>query len=162
MLPTIIYGAITYGMIGLRPGFQHFVLYEAFLVLLVTTSAVISLVIGMLTRHIMSGILIATIVMIHFLMLTNLFINFDSMNIKALRFLKRVSFFNYAYEGMAENELVGRRLEHFAIPSGTGVLHELGFSTSAMYFDLMSLLIYLMVTVAIAFVVLKIAVREMR
>lgn len=40
-------------MIGLRPGFQHFVLYEAFLVLLVTTSAVIALVIGMLTRHIM-------------------------------------------------------------------------------------------------------------
>lgn len=37
--------------------------------------------------------------MIHFLMLTNLFINFDSMNIKWLRFLKRVSFFNYAYEG---------------------------------------------------------------
>lgn len=53
MLPTVIYGAITYGMIGLRPGFQHFVLYEAFLVLLVTTSAVIALVIGMLTRHIM-------------------------------------------------------------------------------------------------------------
>jgi ABC-type transport system involved in multi-copper enzyme maturation permease subunit len=162
VLPTLVYGAITYGMIGLRPGFQHFVLYEAFLVLLVTTSAVISLVIGMLTRHIMSGILIATIVMIHFLMLTNLFINFDSMNIKGLRFLKRVSFFNYAYEGMAENELVGRRLEHFAISTGTGVLHELGFSTTAMYFDLMSLLIYLMVAVAIAFVVLKVAVREMR
>lgn len=64
--------------------------------------------------------------------------------------------------GMAENELVGRRLEHFAISTGTGVLHELGFSTTAMYFDLMSLLIYLMVAVAIAFVVLKIAVREMR
>lgn len=51
------------------------------------------------TRPYRSGILIATIVMIHFLMLTNLFINFDSMNIKGLRFLKRVSFFNYAYEG---------------------------------------------------------------
>lgn len=64
--------------------------------------------------------------------------------------------------GMAENELVGRRLEKFAISTGTGVLHELGFSTTAMYFDLMSLLVYLMVAVAIAFVVLKVAVREMR
>jgi hypothetical protein len=35
-------------------------------------------VIGMLTKHIMSGILIAVISLIHFLMLTNLFINFGT------------------------------------------------------------------------------------
>jgi len=64
--------------------------------------------------------------------------------------------------GLSENELVGRRLEHFAISTGTGVLHELGFSTTAMYFDLMSLMIYLLVTLALAFVVLKVCVREMR
>ncbi len=162
VIPTVIFGAVTYGMIGLRPGFQHFIVYESFLVLLVCTSALINLIIGMMTRHIMSGILIATIVMIHFLMLTNLFINFDSMNIQWLKFLKRVSFFNYAYEGLSENELVGRRLEHFAISTGTGVLHELGFSTTAMYFDLMSLMIYLLVTVILAFGVLKVCVREMR
>jgi hypothetical protein len=99
VIPTVIFGGVTYGMMGLRPGFQHFVIYEAFLVLLVCTSALINLIIGMLTRHIMSGILIATIVMIHFLMLTNLFINFDAMSVTWLRFLRRVSFFNYAYEG---------------------------------------------------------------
>lgn len=37
------------------------------------------------------------------------------MNIQALKFLKRVSFMNYAYEGMAQNELVGRRLEDFEV-----------------------------------------------
>lgn len=162
VIPTLIFGAVTYGMIGLRPGFQHFVIYEAFLVLLVSTSSIINLIIGMLTRNIMSGILIATIVMIHFLMLTNLFINFESMNVQWLKFLKRVSFFNYAYEGLSENELVGRRLEHFAISTGTGVLHELGFSTTAMYFDLMSLMVYLTVTICVAFVVLKTCVKEVR
>jgi len=63
-------------MMELRPGFAHFICYEVLISLLVTTSAVINLIIGMLTKHIMSGILVATIVMIHFLMLTNLFINF--------------------------------------------------------------------------------------
>jgi len=66
------------------------------------------------------------------------------------------------HTGLSENELVGRRLEHFAISTGTGVLHELGFSTTAMYFDLMSLMIYLLVTLALAFVVLKVCVHEMR
>jgi len=108
VVPTLIFGAVTYGMIGLRPGFQHFVIYEAFLVLLVCTSALINLIIGMLTRHIMSGILIATIVMIHFLMLTNLFINFDTMSVVWLRFLRRVSFFNYAYEGKNGGKEGGR------------------------------------------------------
>ena len=46
------------------------------MVLLITTSSVINLIIGMLTRNIMSGILVATIAMIHFLMLTSLFVNF--------------------------------------------------------------------------------------
>jgi hypothetical protein len=64
--------------------------------------------------------------------------------------------------GLSENELVGRRLENFAISTGSGVLHELGFSTTAMYFDLMSLMIYLLVTLALAFIVLKVCVREQR
>lgn len=109
VVPTVLFGSITYGMIGLRPGFQHFIIYQAFLVLLVCTSALINLIIGMLTRHIMSGILIATIVMIHFLMLTNLFVNFDSMSVSWLKFLRRVSFFNYAYEGTCLSGGGGRR-----------------------------------------------------
>lgn len=115
ILPTLCFGAVTYTMIELRPGFQHFMVYEVVLCLLVATSSVINLIIGMLTKHIMSGILVATIVMIHFLMLTSLFINFKSMNIHGLQFLQRVSFLNYAYQALAENELVGRHLEKFPV-----------------------------------------------
>lgn len=75
-VPSLLFGGITYGMIGFRPGMAHFVAYQALLVLLITTSSMLNLIIGMVTKDIMSGILIATIVMIHFLMLTNLFINF--------------------------------------------------------------------------------------
>jgi hypothetical protein len=39
----------------------------------------------------------------------------DSMNLPGLKFLRDVSFFNYAYEGLAQNELVGRRLEDFPV-----------------------------------------------
>jgi len=37
------------------------------------------------------------------------------MKIHGLKFLQRVSFFNYAYTALAENELVGRRLEKFPV-----------------------------------------------
>ena len=37
------------------------------------------------------------------------------MRIHGLKFLQRVSFFNYAYTALAENELVGRRLEKFPV-----------------------------------------------
>lgn len=77
-VPALLFGAVTYAMVGYRPGAAHFVAYEALLVLLTCTAAMINLFLGMLTKDIMSGILIATIVMIHFLMLTNLFINFGT------------------------------------------------------------------------------------
>lgn len=51
--------------------------YASVLVLLSMTAAAISLTIGMVTRSsIMSGILVATILMIHFIMLTTIFVNF--------------------------------------------------------------------------------------
>jgi len=48
------------------------------------------------------------------------------------------------------------------IPSGTGVLHELGFATDTLYFNMLSLFIYLTVAIGLAFIVLKVAVREFR
>jgi hypothetical protein len=44
LIPTLIFGVITYLMVHLRPGFRYFVRYEVFLSLLVMTSAVINLV----------------------------------------------------------------------------------------------------------------------
>jgi hypothetical protein len=133
--------------------------------LLVCTASVLNLVIGMLTRNIMSGILIATLAMIHFLMLTSLFVNFgkpppppidvypacvslidlhrarlavvcvhdsrgfsqqhvacpaaDAMSIKWLRWLKRVSFFNYAFDGLSVNELYARKIQNFPVSAVT-------------------------------------------
>jgi hypothetical protein len=37
------------------------------------------------------------------------------MRLGWLRWLKEVSFINYAYEGLAQNELVGRRLLNFPV-----------------------------------------------
>lgn len=48
------------------------------------------------------------------------------------------------------------------IPKGTGVLTQLGFPTDSLHFDIISLFIYLTVAIALAFIVLKVAVRECR
>jgi hypothetical protein len=78
-LPTLSFGTITHYMMGLRQGTGHWLMYMAFLVLIIMISSVINLTFGMLAHNIMSGILVATIAMIHFLMLTSLFINFGKL-----------------------------------------------------------------------------------
>jgi hypothetical protein len=75
VLPPIFLAAITWAMVGLRGGF-HFLIYALILVMLSVAAASVNLIIGMLTKSIMSGILIATILMIHFLLLTSIFVHF--------------------------------------------------------------------------------------
>jgi len=55
---------------------MHFFTYSLVLVLMTSLAATINLIIGMLTKGIMSGILIATICMIHLILLTTIFVNF--------------------------------------------------------------------------------------
>jgi ABC-type multidrug transport system permease subunit len=113
VVPTLIFAGIIYPMMSLRgPEIGYFVKFVVLVVLLVMTSTAVNLVLGMLTKNIMSGILIGTIVTIHFFMLTDLFVNFKSLSVW-LRWLNQASFINYAYEGLAQNELVNRHLENF-------------------------------------------------
>ena len=39
----------------------------------------------------------------------------DKMSIESLHWLKRVSFLNYAYDGLAVNELLGLQIKDFAV-----------------------------------------------
>ena len=75
VLPPILLSITTHFLVGLRGGI-HFFTYSLVLVLMTSIAATINLIIGMLTKGIMSGILIATICMIHLILLTTIFVNF--------------------------------------------------------------------------------------
>jgi ABC-type multidrug transport system permease subunit len=80
-------------------------------------AATLNLIIGMLTKSIMAGILVATILMIHLILLTTIFVNFDTMKIAFFRGLRYLSFFNYGYEALVVNELAGRTIKDFQVRS---------------------------------------------
>lgn len=77
VIPPILLAVTTHLMAGLRGG-MHFFTYTLVLVMLTTIAATLNLIIGMLTRSIMSGILVATIIMIHLILLTTIFVNFGA------------------------------------------------------------------------------------
>jgi hypothetical protein len=80
VVPTFLFGVIIFYMMQLRKDFEHFIVYEVFLILLVMISTVVNLIMGMLTKNIMSGILIGVIVIMHFIMFTSLFISFGKVD----------------------------------------------------------------------------------
>ncbi|GAB5032377.1 abc transporter [Nannochloropsis oceanica] len=161
VLPPILLSITTHLLVGLRGGI-HFFTYSLVLVLMTAIAATINLIIGMLTKGIMSGILIATICMIHLILLTTIFVNFDTMKVAFFRGLRYVSFFNYGYEALVINELAGRRITNFNISDGTVVLRSLGFHPESMSFNTFILFAYLMAALSAAYLVLCFCVKERR
>lgn len=78
VIPPLLLATTTQFLVQLRGHWSHFFHYALVLILISMTAASMNLIIGMLTSGIMSGILVATILMIHFLVLTTIFINFGT------------------------------------------------------------------------------------
>ncbi len=114
VIPPILLAATTQLLVGLRGG-MHFFTYNLVLVMMTCIAATLNLVIGMLTRSIMAGILVATIITIHLILLTTIFVNFDEMKLGFFRGLRYLSFFNYGYEALVVNELAGRTITDFTV-----------------------------------------------
>jgi len=149
-------------MLGLRSGGDHLLDLIIILVLVSVTATSINLILGILINNIMTGIFTGILFMIHFMLLTNIFINFDSLSIEFLKGLKYVSFFNYAYEALVQNELVGRKIENFAISNGNGVLSELGLAIDTQYHNMLILVFYFSACLLLAFLSLKFGIKERR
>jgi len=162
VIPTLILGLVSYAMLGLRNGGTHLIDFLLTLVLISSTAASINLIIGILIKNIMTGIFVGIIVMIHFFMMTKLFINFDDLSIKAVKILNYVSYFNFGYEALVQNELVGRTIQDFAVDTGNGVLEYLGFKIDTLYQNLFILTFYFLFSLVIAFLSLKLGIREGR
>ncbi|TFJ83242.1 hypothetical protein NSK_005458 [Nannochloropsis salina CCMP1776] len=110
----------------------------------------------------MSGILTATILMLHLLLLTAIFVNFDTMRLAWLGALRYLSFFQYGYEALVANEMAGRALTELPVESGTAVLTQLGFRPDRVDLNLTVLFGYLGAALVVAYLVLARCVKEER
>ena len=160
VIPALVLGLVAYGMLGLRSGSTHLLDFLISLILISCTAASINLILGILIQNIMTGIFTGIIAMIHYFMMTKLFINFDSVSIRFVKILNYVSYFNYGYEAMVQNELVGRRIEEFAVDNGNGILTFLGFNIDTLHRNIVVLICYFLGSLTIAFISLKYGVKE--
>eukprot|EP00123_Amoebidium_parasiticum_P009578 comp19566_c0_seq1/m.22975 comp19566_c0_seq1/g.22975 ORF comp19566_c0_seq1/g.22975 comp19566_c0_seq1/m.22975 type:complete len:1015 (-) comp19566_c0_seq1:143-3187(-) len=166
ILPPILMGTIAYLMIGLRGGFIHYLYFIIALVLVNVVATSICMIIGVLSKRLSTGNLIASMIMLFSLMLTDIFNNRNTMP-PALRWLHYVSFFNYGYEALVINELDGTYLGGSILGvatqvSGTEILMELGFEPEMFFVDLYVLLGLLLFNLSLAYLCLKYLVRQKR
>lgn len=78
VLPPLLLAGITTLLVGFRGGL-YFFNYALALIQLTCIAATVNGTIGMLAHGIMPGILGATILMLHLLLLTSIFVNFKTM-----------------------------------------------------------------------------------
>jgi ABC-type multidrug transport system permease subunit len=125
-------------------------------------AATVNGTIGMLAHGIMSGILGATILMLHLLLLTSIFVNFKTMRWQWLGQLRFLSFFQYGFDALVSNEMAGRRLTDLPVESGSAVLAQLGFEPGRIDLNLLVLFAYLGVALLVSYTVLARCVKEKR
>ncbi|KNC87622.1 hypothetical protein SARC_00253 [Sphaeroforma arctica JP610] len=75
IIPPLLMGSIAYFMIGLRPGIVYFTYFLVALVLVNLVATSICMIIGVMCSRLSTGNLIASIIMLFSLMLTNIFNN---------------------------------------------------------------------------------------
>ena len=172
MIPAVAFGVILHYMVNLRSDEEgvfptHFIVMLATMVLLSSVSSVLNMALGMLVGNIMAGVFFGVIVVIHCFMLNNLFISFDSMTFKGFaNFLQSISYLNFGYMVLVENELVGSFATDFPEPgltmSGDNILSYFHIPSNTVFEELMNLLIYFIVAIIITYVILAIYVKEKR
>ena len=138
-----------------------FFTYFVGLSLIAIISASFNFLIGTLTSNIMTGLLTSSFLLLHFLLLTGIFNNFEQMEIQWLKIFPYLSFFNYGYDMLISNELQGREVEDIPV-NIDAVLIELGFHPSRVNMYLFILFCYFLVIITIAYFVLKYRVKENR
>lgn len=109
VVPPLLLGGIAYYMIGLNPGAGHFLWLLLTLVLVCIVAASLCMVISAGTPSLSVGNLIAILLMLFFLLFGGFLVNKDTMP-SIVKWFKWVSFFNYAFEILMVNELLGETL----------------------------------------------------
>ncbi|RKP27887.1 LOW QUALITY PROTEIN: hypothetical protein SYNPS1DRAFT_32331 [Syncephalis pseudoplumigaleata] len=166
VMPPILLGLVVYHMVGLVPGIGHFAKFLLVLVIFNLTAASICLLLGVLFRDISIANLLASLVMLFSMLFGGLLLNKESIPVY-LRWLKHLSFFNYAFEALIVNEMVYLQLTEkkygleIDVPGAT-ILSTFGFDASAFWSDVIKLSVMCASCLVAAYLGLLILVRERR
>jgi len=106
VIPPVLMCSITYYMMRLHPGIDHFFVTMAVLVLVSLVSTSMSLAISSVTPSLSMGNLIAIMLLLFYLLFGGFLVNKTSMPV-FIGWLKWTSFQSYAFEILMVNELNG-------------------------------------------------------
>lgn len=110
IIPPIFFGLICYQMAGLRSESVVFLLkFLLVLVLFNMTAASVCLAISIIFKDASLASLVAILVILFQMLFGGLLVNQNSIP-KMISWLKNLSFFNFAYEALAVNEVNGLTL----------------------------------------------------
>ncbi|KNC86078.1 hypothetical protein SARC_01770 [Sphaeroforma arctica JP610] len=160
IIPPMFTAVIFYFMMNMRSGFIHFVVFATVLTLCNLTAASICMLIGIAIKNRALALLVASLVILLSLALTNLFNNDGAMPPWAA-WLHYLSFFHYAYEALVINELKDIQFQGVALGTADVVINaadlmdDLGFNESAYAMDICILFGIFLLTQAVTFLLLK-------
>ncbi|KAL7749394.1 FAD-dependent urate hydroxylase [Sorochytrium milnesiophthora] len=159
VVPPLLLGAIVYPMVGLVNVGATFFKFLLALVLFNLTSASVCLQIGLLFPDLSIANLLSSLVMLFSMLFGGLLLNKDTIPV-SLRWLKHLSFFNYALEALVVNELKDLQLTEkkygleIDVPAAV-ILSLFGFDAQAFWPDMIKLFVMCSLTLAGSFVVLQ-------
>ncbi len=166
IIPPIIMGSIVYPMTGLVPDAPHFFKFILILVLFNFAAAGICLFIGIVCKDNGVASLIGSLVMLFSLLFAGLLLNHDAIP-KSAMWLQALSIFHYGFESLIVNEVTYLTLTdekyglNITVPGAT-ILSTFGFDTQALWPDVLSLGIFGLSFIVLAYLAMHILLVERR
>jgi ATP-binding cassette subfamily G (WHITE) protein 1 len=100
---------ITYWIIGFRPGFDHFLIYLLFLILLSLCGFALGLFCASLFENIAVGLALATLALLPLIIYGGFFVNASNSPVW-IAWIQWISMVQYAFTGLIKNELGAGRV----------------------------------------------------
>jgi ABC-type multidrug transport system permease subunit len=169
VVPPIILGTISYFMIGLRSGIDHFLYMLLILVLVCLVAGTMCLVISAFTPSLSLGNLVAILLLLFFMLFGGFLVNKSSVP-PIIQWLKWLSFLNFGFEVLMVNELDGLTVLFQpkgynikpVLVEGDVVLANLDMDPSRFYLDIVVLGIMSAVYLVLSYLMLRFVVKEKR
>ncbi|CAH6719767.1 probable ATP-dependent permease [[Candida] jaroonii] len=166
VLPPIILIAIAYPLVGLTMEHNAFLKTIGILVLFNVAISIEVLIIGILIRDPGTSTMVSVLILLFSILFAGLFINSEELK-GQIKWLEWISLFHYAYESLSINEVKDLILKEkkfglsIEVP-GAVILSSFGFTVSAFWDDVISLIVWLAVFLVLGYVFLHFYAIERR
>ncbi len=170
IVPPLLLGCITYFMVGLRPGAEHFFWYLVTLVLTSVVAGSMCLAISAVVPSLGLGNLIAILLLLFYLLFAGFLLNKDSIP-AAINWFSYVSFLQYGFEILMVNELQNTEIwfnpadippEKWQMVNGNVFLSQFDMDPTRFSFDFVVLAIMIVGYLIISYALLRWATKEKR